>query len=123
MKDEGCSQALGDETSKSPHTEVCDPKIMLYAHKIFAIFVAKIWFKSIHESSPRGVRSCDRVPPISQTKGGSHKYKIRHIPDTVRDRACELVMTKISAPKYTYMGWVGVKFNVHHIKYTLHSKF
>ena len=106
MKDEGCSHALGDETPKSPHTEICDPKIMLHAHKMFAIFVAKILFKSIHESSPKGVRSCDRVPPISQTKGSSQISKRCQFPDAFWDVACDIVVSKNSASKYTYTGWV-----------------
>ena len=33
----------GNSSSASRHTEVCAPKIIISAHKMFAIFVAKIW--------------------------------------------------------------------------------
>ena len=67
---------------------------MLSGPKMFAIFVAKIWIQSIHEPSPRGVRPCDKDPPISHTKGGSQVLQIRQIPDAVWDEACELVERK-----------------------------
>ena len=48
-----------------------------------------------------GVRPCDRVPPVSQIKGGSQVLKIRQIPDAFWDGARELVAKKVSASKCT----------------------
>ena len=67
-----------------------------------------------------GVRPWDRVPPVSHTRGSSQVFKVRQIPDVVWDGACEIVAIKVSAPKCTYTGKVQ-DFDVHHIKYVLHS--
>ena len=53
-------------------------------------------------------------------RGGSQVLEIRQIPDVVWDEACEFVRLKKSATNCTYTSF-GVKFKVHHIKYTLHS--
>ena len=52
LENEGCQipDALGNAASESSHTEV-------YAYQMFATFVVKIWFQSIHESSPKDIQT------------------------------------------------------------------
>ena len=93
---EGCSQALRDETSKSPHTEVCAPKIMLYAHKVFAILLQNQVSKHPW-TFPKGCEALWWNPPISHTKGGSQVCKRCQNPDTAWDRARQIAVYKFSA--------------------------
>ena len=66
LESKGCQllNALGNVASESPHREVCAPKIMLHALNMFAIFVAKIWFQSIHICSPGLSKAYDGLMDI-----------------------------------------------------------
>ena len=88
----------------------------------FAIFVAKIWFQSIHESSPKGVQTCH----VRET--------LRFLPqglltsfEEMSNFQCRLgwglsvgCYLDSCTQIYTRVG-LGVTFNVHHMKYALHS--
>ena len=96
--------------------------IMLYSTKMFAIFVAKIWFHSLHESSPKGVQTCLGIetPHIVPHKE-AHKYcKDVKFPMMSGMRFNWLPERYLHPNIHTRVGF-GVKFNVHHIKYALQS--
>ena len=96
---------------------------MLYAPKMFAIFVANLWFQSIHESSPKDIQTCLVRENLNfSTHKGAHKYR-RDVKFPMLF-GMELVKRLWSRPLHpnihTEVGF-GIKFNVHHIKYALYS--
>ena len=115
--------ALGNSAFESPHTEVCAPKILISAHKMFAIFVAKIRWQSNPWIFSQGCSDmpCERDTPIFTTWGLLTSIEEKS------DFQCCLgwgllvgCYIEICTQICTRVG-LEVNFNVHHICYALHS--
>ena len=63
-----------------PSTNVSAPKYMLYSPMMFAIFVAKIWFQSIHAFSTK----------LSQAYDGPHSQRLALKYNSLENKGCQV---------------------------------